>query len=198
MNHRVGFSLVIAAAMMAAVPAQAQTLTLGDAKFDETIELAGSKLQLNGAGIRKKLIFNVYAAGLYAQDKFSTTEAFHAQTGPKRMSVVMLRKLKGEELGRSFARDLENNMDKAQFSRLLPGIMQVSNLLYKCAEFQPGQGFTVDWIPGSGTKLASTCTPETAVVKEPEFHAALMNNWLGNKPADATLKAKLLGLAKPE
>ncbi|MDO5693239.1 MAG: chalcone isomerase family protein [Pseudomonadota bacterium] len=166
--------MAIVAAVMTSVPAQAQTqgqtqaVTLGDVKFDETIDLAGNKLQLNGAGIRKRLIFNVYAAGLYAQDKFSTPEAFHAQTSPKRMSVVMLRKLKGEDLGKMFARYFEDNMDKAQYSRLLPGILKASGLLYKCKEFQPGQGFTVDWIPGTGTKLSSTCTPDTAVVQEPD------------------------------
>ena len=33
-------------------------------KFDNTMDLRGSKLQLNGVGVRYKLVFKVYTAGL--------------------------------------------------------------------------------------------------------------------------------------
>ena len=35
-------------------------------------------------------------------------------------------------------------------------------------------------------------------IKEPEFYSSLMKIWLGNNPADGSLKEALLGVAKPK
>jgi len=43
----------------------AATVNVQGVKLEDTIEMQGSRLQLNGAGTRFKAIFKVYVAGLY-------------------------------------------------------------------------------------------------------------------------------------
>ena len=40
-------------------------MDVGDVKMEDSADAEGSKLVLNGAGVRYKAIFKVYAASLY-------------------------------------------------------------------------------------------------------------------------------------
>ena len=81
----------------------AQPVELSGIKFDSPIELRGTKLELNGAGIRYKVVVKVYAAGLYLTKKASTLEEVLAAPGPKRMAITVLRDVDSAELGKLLA-----------------------------------------------------------------------------------------------
>jgi len=106
--------LVAAAAFLLASAAFAQ-VTVSGVKFDETTDVRGSKLQLNGAGVRYKAVFKVYTAGLYLSKKAGTPEEVLAMPGAKRMNITMLREIDSSELGKLFSRGMEDNMEKAAF-----------------------------------------------------------------------------------
>ena len=114
-------SLLALLAIGLSAPAMAQSLTVAGVKYEDSIELRGTKLQLNGAGIRYKGPFKVYTAGLYTTKKAGSPEEVLATPGPKRMSITMLREIDSSELGKLFSRGMEDNMDKAAFSKLIPG-----------------------------------------------------------------------------
>ncbi|MCU0956784.1 MAG: chalcone isomerase family protein [Hydrogenophaga sp.] len=154
---------------------------------------AGKALQLNGAGVRYRAVFRVYTAGLYLEQKADTPEAVMAQTGPKRMTITMLRDIDSAELGKLFARGMEDNMDRKQFSRLIPGVMRMSQVFTDHKQLKSGETFVLDWIPGTGTVLTVKGQVDGQPFKEPEFFDALMRIWLGPKPADWQLKDALLG-----
>lgn len=174
-------------------PAMAQSLTVAGVKYEDSIELRGTKLQLNGAGIRYKGPFKVYTAGLYTTKKAGSPEEVLATPGPKRMSITMLREIDSSELGKLFSRGMEDNMDKAAFSKLIPGVMRMSQLFTDCKKLMAGDTFTVDWVPGTGTVISVKCNSNTEPFKEPEFYNALLRIWLGPNPADWKLKDALLG-----
>ncbi|GAB6080352.1 chalcone isomerase family protein [Hydrogenophilus hirschii] len=73
-------ALILSYALLAAAPAQAE-IKLGSATFPESITLDGTPLHLNGAGIRSKVIFHVYAMGLYLPQPVTQAEA--ALTSPR-------------------------------------------------------------------------------------------------------------------
>ena len=56
---------LLAAAALALAPAALAQVTVSGVKYDETADVRGTKLQLNGAGVRYKAVFKVYTAGLY-------------------------------------------------------------------------------------------------------------------------------------
>lgn len=163
-------------------------------RLDESAELRGARLQLNGGGTRYRGPFKVYAAGLYLPRKAATAEEVLAAAGAKRLSVTMLRDIDAGELGRLFVRGVEDNMaEKAAFSRLVPGLMRMSQIFTEHRKLAAGDSFTIDWIPGTGTVISVRGVPQGEPFREPEFYAALMRIWLGPVPADWRLKEQLLG-----
>lgn len=71
-------------------------------------------MELNGAGVRYKAVFKVYAAGLYLTKKAATAEEVMVATGPKRLSITMLREIDSAELGKLFTRGVEDNSPAAR------------------------------------------------------------------------------------
>ena len=181
-----------AAWMMLAASALAQPMTVADVKYDETVNVAGTPLQLNGAGVRYKAVFKVYTAGLYLEKKAQTPQEVASLKGPKRMSITMLREIDSAELGKLFSRGMEDNMDKAAFSKLIPGVLRMSQIFSEHKKLQAGDQFMIDWIPGTGTVIIVKGKPQGEPFKEPEFFNALMGIWLGNAPAVWKLKDALL------
>lgn len=186
----VGLALWLAASssLVAAAPVE-----LAGVKIEDSQDVSGSKLTLNGAGIRYKVVFKVYTAGLYLSQKASTPEEVLAMPGPKRMSITMLRDIDSSELGKLFSRGMEDNMEKAAFSKLVPGVLRMSQIFSDHKKLLKGENFIIDWVPGKGTVLTVKGKVEGEPFKEPEFFNALMRIWLGRNPADWKLKEALLG-----
>jgi hypothetical protein len=92
-------SLVLAGLVLTVSGAVAATVDVGGVKLEDTTDVRGTNLQLNGAGVRYKAVFKVYAAGLYLGKKAATAEEAYAAPGPKRMSITMLRDIDSNELG---------------------------------------------------------------------------------------------------
>jgi hypothetical protein len=180
-------------ALLFAAAACAQPVTVSGVKFDEQVDLRGTKLVLNGAGVRYKGPFKVYAAGLYLTKKAGTPDEVLAAPGPKRMSITMLREIDSGELGKLFSRGMEDNMEKAAFSKLIPGVIRMSQLFSECKKLMPGDTFTIDWVPNTGTIVGVKCASNSEPFKEKEFNDALLRIWLGPNPADWKLKDALLG-----
>lgn len=188
--------LALVFALLGPGAAQAATVDLAGVKLEDRATVAGSPLALNGAGIRYKAVFKVYAAGLYLGEKAATPEAVLAAKGPKRISITMLREIDSAELGKLFSRGMEDNMDRSAFSKLIPGVLRMSQVFSDHKKLQAGDNFLVDWVPGTGTVLTIKGKVEGEPFKEPEFYDALLRIWLGPKPADHLLKDALLGKSR--
>lgn len=179
-----------------ALGASAQVAVSG-VKYEDTVDVRGSKLQLNGAGTRYRAIIKVYTAGLYLPRKVSTSDDALSAAGAKRVSITMLRDIDSSELGRLFTRSVEDNMDKATFPKMIAGLLRMSQIFTDTKQLKAGDSFTIDWLPGTGTVISVRGVPQGEPFKEPEFFNAMLRIWLGPKPADAALKEALLGRAAP-
>jgi hypothetical protein len=180
------------AGLLACASASAQ-VTVADVKYDASATVQGTNLQLNGAGIRYKAVFKVYTAGLYLEKPAATVQDIAALKGPKRLRIVMLRDIDSAELGKLFSRGMEDNMDKAAFSKLVPGVLRMSQIFSDHKKLVAGEQFAIDWVPGTGTVITVKGQPQGEPFKEPEFFNALLGIWLGPQPADWKLKDALLG-----
>lgn len=185
------------ASFLLAAHALAAPMTVADVKYPDTVELRGSKLQLNGAGIRYKAVFKVYTAGLYLEKPAATSQEAMALGGPKRVDITMLREIDSSELGKLFARGMEDNMDRNAFSKLIPGVLRMGQIFSEHKKLVAGDTFAIDWLPGTGTVITVKGVPQGEPFKEPEFFNALLGIWVGAKPADYKLKDALLGKQAP-
>ena len=194
--NRITHWFVAAATCLLAVctsVASAATTEVGGVKFESPIELAGTKLQLNGAGVRHKAVFQVYAAGLYLTQKAHTPEEALAAPGPKRISITMLRSIDSAELGKLFTRGVEDNAPRGEMSKLVPGLLRMGQIFSDQKTLSKGDNFVIDWIPGTGTVITVKGKPQGEPFKEHEFFNALLKIWLGPNPADWKLKDAMLG-----
>lgn len=183
------------ACVLGMTAALAATVEVGGVKFEDTIDQRGTKLVLNGAGVRYKAVFKVYSAGLYLPKKASTPEETLAMAGPKRISITMLRDIDSNELGKLFTRGVEDNAPKTEMSKLIPGLLRMGQIFSDQKKLVAGDSFTFEWVPGTGGVLTVKGKPQGEPFKEPEFFTALLRIWLGPNPADWKLKDALLGRA---
>ncbi len=171
----------------------AATVDLAGVNIPDTTEIAGKKLVLNGAGVRYKSIFKVTVIALYLGKKSASADEVYAASGPKRVTITLLRDVDGAEIGKTFSRGLGDNTTKGQMSQLVPGLIKLGNLLSGQKRFLAGESISIDWVPEVGTTLTSKGKVLDVVFKEPEFFNGIMSIWLGPTPVDWRLKDALLG-----
>ncbi|WP_298825966.1 chalcone isomerase family protein [uncultured Piscinibacter sp.] len=193
-------TIVLVATLLACLTtpiAQAQAVELAGVKYEPSLQIGSSTVQLNGAGIRYKAVFKVYTAGLYLAAKAATPEAVLAAPGAKRIHIVMLRDIDGNELGKLFTRGMQDNASREDFSKSIAGTIRMSEIFSLRKKLNAGENFSVDWVPGTGTVVMLNGKPAGEPIKEPEFFSSMMKIWLGKSPADAQLKDALLGKVPP-
>ena len=184
---------VLAAAIAWGQPACAEPARDPASRHEASTVVRGTKLQLNGAGVRYKAVFQVYSAALYLPRRSSAPDDVIAMPGAKRVALTMLREIDATELGKLFSRGMEDNMERSAFSRLVPGIMRMSQIFSEQKRLNPGDAVSIDWVPGMGTLVTVRGVQQGEPFKEPEFFQALLRIWLGRQPADWRLKDALLG-----
>ena len=188
------FSRLAALAFACAVlGASAAQVDVAGVKLNDTLDLRGSTLQLNGAGVRYKAVFKVYTAGFYVGKKVSTPEEALAAPGPKRVAITMLRDIDANELGKLFTKGVEENSPKSEMVNLIPGLLRMGQMFADQKQLKAGDTFTVDWLPGTGTVITVRGVAQPDPIKEQAFFNALLRIWLGPVPADWKLKDALLG-----
>lgn len=77
-----------------------------DARLDKVAHVGGARLELNGAGVEAQLIFSVYAIGLYLPQRSSAASEVMAVDGPRRVAILMLRDVSGDDFHRAVMRSL--------------------------------------------------------------------------------------------
>lgn len=187
---------LLAGALLAFTCAQASAVVeVAGVKFDDTTKVAGKELVLNGAGVRSKFIVKVYAAGLYLQDKETTVEGVLKADGPRRMRLVMLRDITSDDFGNAFMSGLNNNVDKNDKTKITPQISKFGEIFAQFDALKKGDVLDLDWTPGAGTQCLLNGKKVGDLIPDMTFYNSVLRIWLGEKPADASLKPKLLAQA---
>jgi len=171
----------------------AQPVTVEGVKFEPTASVGGQSLVLNGAGLRTRLFFKVYAAGLYVPQKASDAAALLAQSGPRRVALTMLRDVDGDTLAGSLVDGLRANHGEAQMGALKGQVDALLAIFKQVGEAKKGDVIHLDWVPESGTRVVINSLPRGDAIAGADFFTALLRVWLGDKPADESLKKAMLG-----
>jgi Chalcone isomerase-like len=166
---------------------------VADVVYPNEVTVGGQKLLLNGFGMRFRFGFKGYAAALYTPIKVTKNEDVIKPTLAKRLHMVAQRDLKGDELGKLFARGMEDNMAKEDFSKLVNGVVRMGNIFAEGKQFNKGESIIVDNIPGTGLVVNFRGKQQGEPIKEPEFAENFFKIWFGKKPADEALRVALLG-----
>jgi Chalcone isomerase-like len=174
------------------VPFSVTAAEVAGVKVEDRTRVADSDLALNGAGVRTRLFFQVYAIGLYLPQKGSTAGAILAQPGPKRVAIHMLRDVGADTFTEALAEGIRANHSEAEVKALEPRIRELSALMAEIKEAKKGMAIALDWT-GAGTQLVVQGTPAGKPIAGEDFYRALLRIWLGDKPVQDDLKKALLG-----
>lgn len=157
-------------------------------KMPDTVAVEGKTLKLNGMGLRKKVVFKVYVAGLYLETPSPAGEAVIASDQVKRMQLSVLRSLKAAQVTEAIAEGFEKN-SKAQMGALKDRLSKFNAMFSDVVE---GDQILMTYVPGKGT-LVSVKGAEKGAVEGKDFADALFSVWLGSNPVQEDLKKALLG-----
>ena len=162
-------------------------------KLEDRERVANTELTLNGAGLRKRAFFQVYAAGLYLSEKKALAAEAIAAAGPKRVAMHMLRDVDADQFAGVLADAIKDNHSEAEAKALEPRVKQLAAIMAEMKEAKKGMRITLDWLPAAGTQVTVEGKPAGAPIPGEDFYRALLRIWLGDKPVQDDLKKALLG-----
>lgn len=179
-------------AWLAAATLTASAAEVGGVKLDDRVNVQGTDLVLNGAGLRKRFVFDVYVAGLYLTQKRTDPAAAVALPGNKRVAIRMLRDVGADTFSSALTDGVRANHSDAEFGKLEPRLRELSATMATLKEAKKGMAFSLDFA-GSQTQLVVEGKPVGRPIAGDDFYRALLRIWLGDKPVQEDLKKALLG-----
>jgi hypothetical protein len=183
---------LLAMATTLTLPAFAATEVKG-VKFPDTYQIGSQTLQLNGAGVRVKVIIDVYAAGLYVVKPDANASTVVSQSGPKSMEIVLLRDLTGEDFADATAKGFKANNTPADQTKFQSKLDEIKAMMVNFGPVKKGTVIHIDFVPGEGTHVLVDGKKRGPEITGDDFQQAVLRIWLGNKPVDDDLKHALLG-----
>jgi len=162
-------------------------------RVEDKARVGASELVLNGAGLRTRLIFKVYVGALYLPEKSGDAAKIIASTGPKRLSMTLMRNLTAKQLTEALEEGLRANHTEAQLAALRPRIDVAESTMREIGSAKEGSVIALEYVPASGTRITIDSAPKGPSITGEDFYAALLRVWIGDRPVDASLKKAMLG-----
>ena len=158
-----------------------------DVKFEKSVTVDGRTLSVRGAGLFRYLgVIKAYVGALYVEKGFATEDVLSDTA--KRLEIEYFHAIKGEDFGPATNKIITKNTDAETLERLRPKI-DAHNALYR--DVQPGDRYSLTYIPGRGTELALNGEP-IGLIEGADFAAAIYAMWLGDKPMNKSFKRQLM------
>lgn len=178
-------------ALGAAAPAWARRYEGYD--FEDSVQLGGATLALNGVGMRAVAIIKGYLAGLYLAKPAGTPEAVYATPGPKRIQIRMLLEVGAEEFVKAVNKGVQRNCGEAERAALADKLPTFIANMRAIGKVRAKDLVNMDYLPERGTVLTINGRISGEAIPGPELYQALLKVFLGERPVDGRLKAGLLG-----
>jgi hypothetical protein len=179
-------------AFLLLLPFVASAAEVAGVKIDDKTRVANAELTLNGAGLRKRAFFQVYAMGLYVAQKSANAAQLIDQPGPKRVAIHMLRDVSADAFNEALAEGIRANHSETEAKGLEPRLKDLGAIIGGVGEAKKGMAIHLDWT-GSETQVMVQGKPTGKPIAGQDFYKALLKIWLGDKPVQDDLKKALLG-----
>ena len=155
--------------------------------FNDSYSAGNKALRLTGAGLLRYWGFKAYTGALYLEEGASIGDVLSDTA--KRLELEYFRSIKGKDFGPATDKSIAQNVDSKTLDRLRLRI-DYHNSLYE--DVQPGDRYSLTFIPGRGTELALNGEPK-GLIEGADFAAAVFSIWLGPKPISVSFKNQLMG-----
>ncbi len=162
---------------------------VGDVKLPNELTYTDATLKLNGYGIREKLFFDIYSAGLYTIHKSSNASSIIKADEDMGLRLHITSKLLSKE---KLENAFKEGFEKSTKGDTTPYKTRVEQFLSYLAQVNVGDVYDIVYQKGVGTHVYYK-SKKLGVVEGYDFKQALFGIWLCDEPADKGLKNELLG-----
>jgi len=184
------FAAALVSMALAFMAQVSEAAIVADVELPDSVTVGGEELVLNGAGLRTKFGFKVYAGALYLPARAYTSGSAVRMDGPKRITMHFIYKNSpGGKLVKGWREGFRNNLTIEEQDALHSRIDRFCDLF---GDTSRGETYTFDYIPGLGTQVYQNGRIRTTIEGD-DFMRALMLIWLGKEPAQESLKRAMLG-----
>jgi hypothetical protein len=161
--------------------------TLAGVELPDTETVDGTKLVLNGMGLRQATVLRVkaYVGGLYLEQRSSDPDTVINSRQCKRVTMKFLRDIDGAQLASGWA----DSLRKVGGKTMEEPITRFTALI---GSVKKGDTMSFTWRPGAGVEVAERGTVRGTVPGD-DFARTLFTVWFGPQAADPNLKRGMLG-----
>lgn len=156
---------------------------------EDSVTYEGKSFNLNGAGIRTKVIIRLYVGSLYTSESVSAAQPVLSGTVSSVIRLDIISKIITSELMKE---TIEEGFDKAMNGNTAPLRTEIDNFIgIFSEEISKDDQFTFVSLPGTGV-IAYKGNRKLATINNDRFRQTLLTIWLGENPADSRLKKAML------
>lgn len=193
LSRRSFLSSLSSLSILPAVAAAQASVTVEGRVFARSIELAGSRLLLNGTGVRAVAWFTGYAAGLYLGARASTAAEVESLPGPKRLQLQMLHTVAAAEFTKAFRKGVARNSSPAQMAQIGDRLELFASRIDAVGKVRKHDVVDLDFDPARGLLFSINGKLRGEPIAGDALYAALLRAFVGGRPYDDKMRAGLLG-----
>lgn len=186
-------SFLSSLSILPAVAAAQGSVTVEGRVFARSIELAGSRLLLNGTGVRAVAWFTGYAAGLYLVARARTAGEVESLPGPKRIQLQMLHTVSAVEFTKAFRKGVARNSSAAQLAQIGDRLELFASRIDAVGKVRKHDVVDLDFDPARGLLFSINGKLRGEPIAGEALYAALLRAFVGGRPYDDEMRAGLLG-----
>lgn len=166
--------------------------------FSQQITVAEQALQLNGVGGRSVpvIYMRVFATALYLPQASSDVDSIIAMEGVKRIQIRMNYGVAGKEFKKALLRGIEKNYSPEAQAALAPRTQAFGAIIDSFGKVKSGDTINMDFLPKTGLVVSVNGQVKGQPIAGADFYAAVLRIFIGQRPAEAEMKQRLLGLKK--
>lgn len=192
MKRFVLITLLTGASLGLSMGLVAQVVNQDGVAIEDNTHLGLRNLVLNGTGVRKKYIIDIYVAALYLREKMGSAEQVIADPGEKRIALHLVNDISTDELLYLFVKAIKENHNEEQLAMLKDKVIDFEVIFHNLGELHKRDVIELDYLPDTGTRVTVNGSLR-GLISGGEFYTALLKVWLGEHPVQENLKLKLLG-----
>jgi hypothetical protein len=183
---------VVTAVSFLSLPALAQVV-VDDVRLPETRSVEGKTLRLNGAGLRTKVV-KLYVGALYLEEPTQNAQEVIDSDQTKRFELHVLRDLSKKQVGDVIREGFEKNSG-AEMSALGD---RLDKLVEGIPALKRGDVMTVTYVPSKKVTIVDGPRNEPVEIEGEDFSKAMFRIWVGDSPAQESLKRDVLRGGSPK
>ena len=168
----------------------ALSASIGGHEIPDQLTAADKQLLLNGAGLRDKWMIDLYVGGLYLTEKSSDANTIISADEPMALRLLIVSsRITSENMTEATLEGFGHSLGDKQ-AAMQPRIDQFLAAFKE--QIQEGDVFEMLYLPGDGVAVSKN-GKNLDTIEGLDFKSALFGIWLGEEPAQKSLKMGMLG-----